>query len=69
MNNYWIVNFIFNFIMYSLVCVVFLVAAIFVFDILMFSQTSMALTVVTFAGWGLAQISWAFFFSVFLNNS
>ena len=54
MDNYWIVNFVFNFIMYSVVCISFMLIGAFFFNVLIFTDTSIFLLALTFFGWGLA---------------
>jgi len=69
MKNYWIVNFTFNLLIYSITAIVFIFFANKVFKMQLFVETNLMLTILVFLGWGLAQISMAFFISVFLNRA
>lgn len=53
LNNYWIVNLVFDFIYYVCTYVVFLFFAKFVFDQHVFNATSTPLLIIVFNGWGL----------------
>jgi len=54
MDNYWIVNFVFNFALYSVVCLAFILTGTYVFGIMFFTTSSPFLMFITFVGWGLA---------------
>ena len=69
MQNYWIVNYMFNFVFYSATAVLFLIFGIKIFKISVFTDTSTMIFLITLLGWGLSQISMAFFISVFLSKS
>lgn len=69
MSNYWIVNFFFNLMFYCATAVLFLLFGIKVFKLQIFTDTNLLILVLILFGWGLAQVSLAFFVSVFLNKS
>mmetsp|Transcript_12717 Transcript_12717/g.12848 ORF Transcript_12717/g.12848 Transcript_12717/m.12848 type:complete len:242 (+) Transcript_12717:487-1212(+) len=67
--NYWLVNFIFDFIVYSLTIVTFMIFGIFVVQLQYFTQTNGLLVAIVLVGWGISQISLAFFIQVFINKA
>ena len=69
MVNYWIVNFAFNLTIFMVTAFVYWLAAAFWFQMNFFVRTDWRLLALIFFGWGLCQVSMAFFFSVFINNS
>ena len=69
MRNYWISNFIFNYIVYAITMVFFLIFGSFVFSLNLFRETSFLLIFVTLFVWGFAQIGLAYFFQAFLSNA
>lgn len=68
MNNYWFVNYVFYYIFYSVTMFIFIFAGRYIFRFRFFTQTGLWIQLVMFNGWGMAQISWAFFTSVFINQ-
>lgn len=66
MNNYWIVNYWFNFVYYMIMAFLWYAAGAYIFQMKVFVHTSATLFWVILTGWGLSQISFAFFLSVFL---
>jgi len=69
MRNYWIITFIFNFILYSITCFVFIMFGRFVLGLTFFYETSYLVLIIFLLGWGLSQISLGFFFSAFLRTA
>ena len=69
MRNYWISNFIFNYIIYAITMVFFLLFGMFVFSLNLFTETSFLLLFLTLFVWGFAQIGLAYFFQAFLSNA
>lgn len=67
--NYWIVTIAFDFMYYVCTYMVFLFFANFIFHIHAFIETSNLLLLAVFNGWGLVQISLAFFMSVFIEKA
>jgi len=69
MSNYWMVSYFFNYLLYTVVIFVFMFWGRYVFRFNMFTNTNFLLLFIIFNGWGMAQISWAFFVSVFINKA
>jgi hypothetical protein len=69
MYNYWIVNFSFDFLLYVCTVIIFHAFGYYILKINFFSDTGADLMIIMYVGWGLCQISLAFFFSVFINSS
>ena len=69
MRNYWISNFIFNYIIYAITMVFFILFGMFVFSLNLFTETSFLLLFLTLFVWGFAQIGLAYFFQAFLSNA
>lgn len=69
MSYYWVVNFIFDFFTYSLTIVWFCLFGYYVMSLKTFTQTSIGLQIVTFVGWGLAQISMSYFLYPFMHKA
>jgi len=69
MKYYWLVNFVFNLSIFYVTAALYWFAAAFWFKMNFFISTDWRLLAVIFIGWGLCQVSLAFFFSVFINNS
>jgi hypothetical protein len=69
MHNYWFINFVFFFIMYALTAGTYWAFGKFILRLNFFADTDWRLMFIIFLGWGLCQISMAFFASVFLNDS
>lgn len=66
MNNYWIVNYLFNWLYYMITSGTWWVFGAYVFRMKAFVSTSAPLFFAVLNGWGLSQISYAFFLSVFI---
>ena len=69
MKYYWLVNFSFNLAMFIVTAAVYWLTAIHWFGMTFFINTDWRLLALIWFGWGLCQVSLAFFFSVFINNS
>lgn len=69
MRNYWVVNFAFNLLIYTITIIVFMLFGIYLPEIQFFTQTSTAVMAIIMLGWGIAQISLAFFFQGFLDKA
>lgn len=69
MRNYWVVNFLFNFMVYGLTVGVFVLFGVYLTEIEFFTQTSSVVMWAILASWGLAQVSLAFFFQVFIDKA
>lgn len=67
--NYWVVNFIFDFIVYGLTVFTFMAFGIFVVQLQYFTQTNALLVFILLFGWGISQIALAFFIQVFINKA
>ena len=67
--NYWVVNFSFNYIIYSVTILVFLLFGSFVVKLQFFTQTNTLLMCLLFGGWGISQIALAFFIQVFISKA
>jgi hypothetical protein len=67
--NYQLTNYVFNFIQYLVTAFVYLGFGRYVTRLSFFTQSNEICIVLAFIGYGLCQISMAFFFSCFLNNS
>ena len=67
MKNYWMTNFLFNFIVYALTVFVFCMTGAVILGLSFFTQSNWAVLILFFIGWGFAQISLSFFFSAFLQ--
>ena len=69
MRNYWISYFIFNYVIYSVTIIFFIIFGTYVFGLNLFKETSFLLIFLTLVIWGLAQIGLSFFFQAFLSNA
>jgi hypothetical protein len=69
MKYYWLINFSFNLSMFFITVAVYWLTAVYVFKMNFFISTDWRLLALIYVGWGLCQVSLAFFFSVFINNS
>jgi hypothetical protein len=69
MSTYWLVNFGFFYLVFLITAAVYWVTAAFGFGMNFFIRTDWRLLGAVYLGWGLCQVSMAFFFSVFINNS
>lgn len=69
LHNYWIVNFLFNYLYYMITAIIYMLAGTFVFRIPVFLKTNTLIFLLITNGWGLAQVSFAFLMSVFIQKS
>lgn len=69
MNNYWAVNYVFNFLYYILSVFILIFTGRYVIGFKNFVDTDLRLQLAIYLGWGLAQISYAFFLSVFFSRT
>lgn len=69
MAYYWFVNFVSNIGIFFITVIIYWLTAAFWFEMNFFVNTDWRLLALIFLGWGLCQVSLAFFFSVFINNS
>ena len=69
MTNYWLVNYLFNLGFYCATALLFMLFGGKIFKLQVFSDTNVWLLVAILFGWGVAQVSLAFFVSVFLSKS
>merc|ERR1719329_1714010 len=69
MYNYWLVNFAFSFTQYMLVMTVFFLTGYYLSELTIFTDTDPIIILLVYVGWGLNQVTQAFFLSVFLNDS
>lgn len=67
--NYWIVGFGFNFFIYSITVIIFMVFGVVVVKLQFFTQTSPAVLIIMLIGWGICQISLSFFIQVFISKA
>lgn len=69
MSNYWLVNFLFSIAQYMLVMSVFYATGRYLSGLTMFTETDPIIILSIYIGWGLNQVTQAFFLSCFLNDS
>jgi len=69
MMNYWLVNFVFNTCMYLCTMIVYICFGKYLSGLTFFTDTQPFVLLAAFVGWGLNQVSLAFVYSCFLNNS
>jgi hypothetical protein len=69
MSNYWKINYLFNLVFYMITALIFLFFGMTIFDLQVFSDSNFMVLLTVLFGWGLAQISMAFFISVFVSRS
>ena len=69
MRNYWIGTFIYNYIIYIITMVLFILNGKYIFCISLFKETSFLLLFLTIFIWGFGQIGLAFFYQSFLSDS
>lgn len=69
MSNYWLVNFVFSLLQYCVVMTVFYCSGYYLSGLTFFTDTDPIIVLSIFFGWGLNQVSQAFFLSCFLNDS
>jgi hypothetical protein len=67
--NYWAVNYIFFFMMYTITATIFMLFGYLILDLSFFTQTSGLLLVFILFGWGLCQVSFSFFFQTFIQKA
>ena len=68
MRNYWISYFIFNYILYLITVIFYIIFGTFVFGLNLFRESSFLLIFLTIFIWGFSQIGLAYFFQAFLSN-
>ena len=68
MRNYWISYIIFNYVVYAVTIIFFVIFGTYVFGLNLFKETSFLLIFLTLVIWGMAQIGLSFFFQAFLSN-
>lgn len=69
MRNYWIVNYIWNVLLYLPSALTFLLFGIYILKMPFFTQTSLPVLCFMLLGWGLCQASLSFFFQNFFSKS
>lgn len=69
MYNYWLVNFLFSMAQYMTVMLIFYLAGYYWSKLTIFTDTDPIIILSIYVGWGLNQVSQAFFLSCFLNDS
>ena len=69
MRNYWTVTYVFSFILYLATVFVYAGFGRYISGLSFFIETNIYILGLTLVGWGLCQVSLAFFFSVFLQDS
>ena len=69
MTYYWLSLFTYNFIIYATTFIIFYLFGFFCFGFKLFTDTSFALLLIVFLGWGFCQIGLAYFFQAFLSNA
>lgn len=68
MKMYWIINYLYNLVLYSTVTLVVIIIGI-IFGLPFFTKTSGLLTILLFLGWGLNQISFGFMLTTFFSKA
>ena len=68
MKNYWISNFIFNYIIYLLMVIPFYMSEALLSNLNILGNTSFSLILVTLLGWGIGQIGISYFFQAFISK-
>ena len=68
MRNYWISYFIFNYALYIITVLFFIIFGTFIFGLTLFKESSFLLIFLTIFIWGFGQIGIAYFFQAFLTN-
>ena len=69
MTNYWIVNYIWSFGLYMISALVFVLFGRFVLRTEFFTDTNLWIMTVILLGWGLSQVSLAFFYQNFFGKA
>lgn len=69
MRFYWLSNFTFNFLLYTVTMFIFNVIGGVVLKLSLFTDTNLFLLFLIYFGWGLCQVGMAFFFQAFLSNA
>ena len=69
MFNYWMSNLIFNYTLYTITMIVFIIVGCIVLKLTIFIETHWLLLLLTFVSWGFCQVGLAFFFQAFINNA
>lgn len=69
MRFYWLSNFTFNFLLYTVTMFIFNVIGGVALKLSLFTDTNLFLLFLIYFGWGLCQVGMAFFFQAFLSNA
>jgi ABC-type multidrug transport system ATPase subunit len=69
MRFYWLSNFSFNFLLYTVTMFIFNVVGGVALKLSLFTDTNLILLFLIYLGWGLCQVGMAFFFQAFLSNA
>jgi ABC-type multidrug transport system ATPase subunit len=69
MTNYWLVNYLWNYLLYMVTILIFFLFGYFLLDLTFFTQTNFAIMFLVMNGWGLCEVSMAFFFQNFLAKA
>ena len=69
MRNYWFINYIFNMGMYLLSTAIFIIFGKYILRVDFFTHTNFGVLLISFFGWGLSQVSLAFFFQNFMAKA
>ena len=68
MRNYWISNFIFNYIIYLILAILYFIFEAYIYSINFLERTSFILVSLTLLGWGFGQIGLSYFFQAFVSR-
>ena len=69
MRFYWMNNFIFNYIVYAITMIIFIIVGTIGLNLTLFTSTHPLLLILTFVSWGVCQVGLAFFYQAFLSNA
>lgn len=69
MRYYWLSNLIFNYTLYSITIIIFVLVGSVGLKLTMFTSTHPFLLFLTFISWGICQVGLAFFFQAFISNA
>ena len=67
--SYWVVNFVFDFFIYTMTVGIFMVFGYFIVELEFFTQTNKSVLFLFLTSWGIAQIGLAFFIQVFISKA
>ena len=68
MGNYWISNFIFNYVLYLIAAILYFLFEAYLSSINFLEKTSFLLVLLTLLGWGIGQIGLSYFFQAFISR-